>query len=133
VLVACIITLYFTHCGFGTGPVTIGIQVAAALLMIWARFTFGMRSFHGTANPTAGRLVTSWPYNYLRHPIYAAILYFLWAAIAAHLSMANTALAVLATAMLIVRMLAEEALLSKEYPEYINYWRRTNRVIPFLL
>jgi protein-S-isoprenylcysteine O-methyltransferase Ste14 len=82
-LVACIFGLYLNNYAiFGTGPITITIQVIAALLMVWARLTFGIRSFHGTANPTAGGLVTTGPYRYIRHPIYAAILYFFWAGIA---------------------------------------------------
>jgi protein-S-isoprenylcysteine O-methyltransferase Ste14 len=123
VLVACILALGLNHSLFGSGLVTIVIQAVAVVLMIWARLTFGIRSFHGTANPTAGGLVTNGPYSYFRHPIYAAILYFLWAAIAAHSSPTNAALALLATAML----------LAKEYPEYADYSLRTKRVIPFLL
>jgi protein-S-isoprenylcysteine O-methyltransferase Ste14 len=132
VLVPCILALYFRHSLFGTGPVTIAVQVAAALLMVWARLTFGIRSFHGTANPTAGGLVTSGPYRYFRHPIYAAILYFIWAAAAAHFSVLNAGVAVLATIMLATRMLAEEALLTATYPEYKGYSRTTKRVVPFL-
>ena len=78
-LVACIVGLYHIHAIFGAGPITITIQVIAALLMVWARLMFGIRSFHGTANSTAGGLVTTGPYRYIRHPIYAAILYFVWA------------------------------------------------------
>jgi protein-S-isoprenylcysteine O-methyltransferase Ste14 len=88
--------LYLNHAMFGTGPVTIAIQVCAASLMIWARITFGMRSFHGAANPTAGGLVRSGPYKYIRHPIYAAILYFLLAGIAAHPSLLSAAIGLLA-------------------------------------
>ena len=58
--------LYYTHALFGTGPLTITVQAAAALLMIWARLTFGMRSFHASANPTEGGLVTRGPYRWLR-------------------------------------------------------------------
>jgi hypothetical protein len=50
-LAACLLWLYLNHALFGTGPVTIAIQVFAAALMIWARLTFGMRSFHAAANP----------------------------------------------------------------------------------
>src|SRR5579862_6825169 len=98
-LSACIIGLYLNHHAiFGTGPITIAIQVIAALLMAWARLTFGIRSFHGTANPTAGGLVTTGPYKYIRHPIYAAILYFLWAGISAHVSLVTVAAGLLASA-----------------------------------
>ena len=37
------------------------IQLGAIGLMVWARLTFGKRSFHASANPTAGGLVTSGP------------------------------------------------------------------------
>src|SRR5664279_6232029 len=56
----------------------LALQGIAVLLMIWARLTFGMRSFHATANPTEGGLVTNGPYRYWRHPIYAAVLLFVW-------------------------------------------------------
>lgn len=133
-LVACIIGLYLNNYAiFGAGPITITIQVIAALLMLWARLTFGMRSFHGTANPTAGGLVTTGPYKYIRHPIYAAILYFFWAGIAAHLSAVTVTVGLLATALTAVRIVAEEKLLVTMYPEYGAYARVTKRVVPFVL
>src|SRR5579871_615395 len=83
-LVVCVWLLLFTHSLFGSGPLTIGVQVAAAGLMIWARLTFGRRSFHAAADPTAGGLVTTGPYRWLRHPIYAAVFWFIWAGVFAH-------------------------------------------------
>ena len=130
----CIIGLYLKHFAiFGTGPITITIQVIAALLMVWARLTFGLRSFHGTANPTAGGLVKTGPYRYIRHPIYAAILYFIWAGIAAHPSRVTVVVGLLATAFTAVRIVAEEKLLVATYPEYAAYARVTKRVVPFVL
>jgi protein-S-isoprenylcysteine O-methyltransferase Ste14 len=133
VLVAAIVGLLFTHSLFGHGPVTLGLQIAAVLLMIWARITFGIRSFHYAANPTAGGLVTTGPYRYMRHPIYAAILLFVWAGIAANRSPLSIALGIVATAMLVLRMIFEETLVRQRYPEYDEYARRTKRVIPFIL
>src|SRR5690242_21960372 len=107
-LVACIVGLFLNNYAiFGTGPMTITIQVIAALLMVWARLTFGIRSFHGTANPTAGGLVTTGPYRYIRHPIYAAILYFFCSGIAAHSSLVNVAVGFLAKAFTAVRIVGE--------------------------
>jgi len=133
VLVACVLWLYFTHAIFGTGPVTIAIQILAALLMLWARITFGTRSFHATANPTAGGLVTTGPYRLMRHPIYAAILAFVWAGVAAHPSSLNMAAGLVASIASFLRMIAEERLLIATYPEYREYSEKTRRVIPFLL
>ena len=111
----------------------LAIQVAAVALMIAARVTFGWRSFHAAANPTAGGLVTRGPYHWLRHPIYAAILYFIWSTAVDHRSTQSVAAALLVTAGACVRMYAEESLLLTTYPEYAAYRARTARVIPYLL
>ena len=130
--VAGIVYLVLTRQLFSRAPAVLAVQVAAALLMIWARVTFGRRSFHATADPTAGGLVTSGPYRYWRHPIYAAILYFVWAGVLAHLSAGSIAAALVVTAGLGVRMFLEEKLLRREYPGYQEYAARTRRVIPLL-
>ena len=133
VLLLAIVGLFYTHSLFGHGPVSIGFQAVAVLLMIWARVTFGMRSFHYAANPTEGGLVTTGPYRYMRHPIYAAILLFVWTGVAANASPLGVALGLAATAMLALRIVFEERLVRRRYPEYDDYARRTKRVIPFIL
>lgn len=114
------------------GIAGITVQILAALLMVWARLTFGRRSFHAAANPTEGGLVTNGPYRFLRHPIYAALLYFLWAGVLSHPLIMNLLLAVIASGGLAVRMFAEEHLVTERYPAYIAYAERTKRVIPFV-
>jgi len=109
------------------------VQVLAVLLMLWARFTFGRRSFHAIADPTEGGLITSGPYHYLRHPIYAAIMYFLWAGILSHMSLWNVLLGLLATIGLFIRIFAEERLVTERYPNYAEYAVRTKRIIPYVL
>ena len=103
------------------------------MLMIAARATFGRRSFHAAANPTSGGLVTHGPYRWWRHPIYAAVLYFIWAAALESRSMPAIASALLVTLGAGVRMYAEETLLVNTYPDYAAYRARTARVIPFVL
>lgn len=109
------------------------VQGCAVGLMIAARITFGRRSFHAAANPTAGGLVTTGPYRWLRHPIYAAIMYFVWSTALDHRSYGAIAAAALVTAGAVVRMYAEETLLVGMYPEYATYRASTARVIPFVL
>jgi protein-S-isoprenylcysteine O-methyltransferase Ste14 len=125
--------LILTHSLLGRGPVSIGLQAVAVLLWLWARLTFGLRSFHYAANPTAGGLVTTGPYRYMRHPIYASILLLIWAGVAANPSAVSAALGLFATVMLALRMVFEETLVRRTYPEYDDYARRTKRVVPFIL
>jgi len=117
---------------FSTNPIGIIIQVLAAGLMVWARIIFGTRSFHAIANTTEGKLVTNGPYQLLRHPIYAAIVYFVWAGVLSHLFIDAIAAAVLISVCLIIRMLIEEKFLLMAYDEYSIYSKRTYRLIPFL-
>jgi hypothetical protein len=60
---------------FTAQPIAIALQLIAVALMVLARVTFGRRSFHAAANPTAGGLVTTGPYRIIRHPISAACLF----------------------------------------------------------
>ena len=73
-LVVAVVVLLRDHALIARTPIGIALQGLAIALMLWARLTFGMRSFHATANPTEGGLVTAGPYRYWRHPIYAAVL-----------------------------------------------------------
>jgi protein-S-isoprenylcysteine O-methyltransferase Ste14 len=132
-LVVAVLTLLARHALFANTPVAIALQVLAGALMLWARLTFGARSFHAGANPTAGGVVTTGPYRFLRHPIYAAILYFLWAAALSRPSVVNACLVALASAMVAVRIAAEERLLLDRYPEYAAYAARTKRVVPYVV
>ena len=74
-----LVYLIFNNYIISKNPLTIIIQLFSFCLMIWARITFKSRSFHLTADPTKGGLVTNGPYRWLRHPIYAAVIYFSWA------------------------------------------------------
>jgi protein-S-isoprenylcysteine O-methyltransferase Ste14 len=117
---------------FSASPLVIVPQVAAILLMLWARITFGRRSFHFAANPTEGGLVTTGPYRFIRHPIYAAVCLFITAGAAAHLSTTAVLVAVLVWCGALARMFCEEQLLTMRYPGYREYAATTSRMIPFI-
>lgn len=133
VLVAVAAALVVRGAILGTGPVSISLQLLGLALMIWARLTFGLRSFHYAANPTQGGLVTRGPYRYIRNPIYAAAWLIIWTGVAVHWSPMNGVLAAGVAAMLMIRIACEEALLRATYPEYAEYSRKTARLVPFVV
>lgn len=135
VLVASIAFLYLSGSLLAKLTAGIALQIAAAVLMLWARITFGARSFHATANPTEGGLVTSGPYRFWRHPIYAAVLLFVWTGVftqGAPPSLIAILLAAAATLAVAARIYSEELLLNASFPGYAEYAARTKRVIPFV-
>jgi protein-S-isoprenylcysteine O-methyltransferase Ste14 len=127
-----IIGFYYTNSLFTASPVVIALQLLSVALMIWARRTFGTRSFHAEATPTEGGLVTSGPYRYLRHPIYTAVLFFVWPPAIARGAAAPIVFAALISIGAIIRMLCEEYLLARQYPAYDEYAKSTKRIIPYL-
>ena len=112
--------------------VGVAVQVAAVGLMIWARMTMGRRSFHASADPTDGGLVTSGPYRFIRHPIYTSICLFCWTAVLAHASSITVVLGGLVMVGAFMRMTAEERLLVQRYPGYRLYAAATKRMVPYV-
>ena len=135
VLVAAILLLLRQQTLLARHPIGWVMQGLAVALMLWARWTFGRRSFHAAADPTEGGLVTTGPYRYWRHPIYAAVLLFVWAGVLAQgtlPAMPAVLLAATATVATGVRIHAEELALRTAFPAYADYARSTRRLIPFV-
>ena len=117
---------------FSASTLVICLQVVASLLFLWARVTFGRRSYHVVADPTQGGLVTSGPYRYIRHPIYAAICLFTGASVAAHWSWSSALWGALILGSAVMRIYCEEPLVAARYPDYVQYKARTWRMIPYV-
>jgi protein-S-isoprenylcysteine O-methyltransferase Ste14 len=125
-------SLIFDHLILSPAIVVILLQACAVALMVWARITFGFRSFHATAAPTRGAIVTSGPYRFIRHPIYTAVCLFSWACVVGYPGWHALRLAGATTFGGVLRMVAEETLLQRQYPEYAEYARRTKRMLPYV-
>jgi len=132
VMIGALIGLYKVGVLFTAQPIAIALQLMAVALMVWARVTFGRRSFHAAANPTAGGLVTTGPYRIIRHPIYTAACLFGWGPIVVHRSLVSVALGILLLLGALMRMICEEQLVKQRYPEYVEYAKVTKRMVPFL-
>jgi protein-S-isoprenylcysteine O-methyltransferase Ste14 len=127
-----ILAQFGTRTLLSASPLVIGVQVGAALLMFWARRTFGRRSFHAAANPTPGGLVTSGPYRFIRHPIYTAVSVFSVAGVIGNLSWTGVLLGAVVVGGALVRIFCEETMVTALYPEYREYAARTWRMVPYV-
>ena len=124
--------LLATRALFSSSPLIISLQVLALLLFLWARITFGRRSYHVAANPTEGGLVTGGPYRHIRHPIYAAFCLFTSAGAAAHWSWSAGLCGGMVLGSAVIRIFCEESLVVARYPEYARYAAATWRMIPYV-
>ncbi len=132
ILAAAIVLLALTGSLFSGSPLVIAGQVLALLLAAWARRSFAAAQFSIHAAPAGGGVISSGPYRYIRHPMYAAALLLLWVSIAGHLSPLTLGIGVGVTAVILIRIAAEETLLQASYPDYLAYAGQTKRILPFL-
>jgi protein-S-isoprenylcysteine O-methyltransferase Ste14 len=131
-VIAVLVGLGVTGNLFSSSPIVIAVQVAAAILNVWARRSFDAGTFRVAAAPGGTSVIRRGPYRVIRHPMYAAVLLFTWAGVVSHLStwtlVAGTAVTIVAVA----RVVAEERLLRAAYPDYATYARHTRALVPFL-
>ena len=107
------------------------LRLLQAVLMAWmiAAFTWSRRRDAPTVIPG---LITSGPFAYLRHPIYAALIHFVWAGATDHFSWPVLGWAETVTAGAFTRMHVEDHVLLKTYPDYRAYKKRVKKLIPFV-
>ena len=101
----------------------------AVLMAVMVAAFLSLRRANRDAEPG---LFTRGPYAYLRHPIYAALIHFIWLGAMDHFSWPVLGWAETVTAGAFTRMHVEDHLLLKAYPEYRAYKKRVKKLIPFV-
>jgi protein-S-isoprenylcysteine O-methyltransferase Ste14 len=133
VVIAALIMLGASGNLISTSPFVIAIQVLAVGLSVWARASFPSRTFRIDATPASSTMIRQGPYRFIRHPMYSAVLLFIWSAVFSHLGLWTLVLLVVVTAVVASRIAFEEQTLQKQYPDYAAFVNETKAVIPFLL
>jgi protein-S-isoprenylcysteine O-methyltransferase Ste14 len=133
VLIMAILYLLISGNLLSGSPLIISGQLLAIALGIWARQSFQKGQFNIHAEPAAGPLLLTGPYQFIRHPMYAFALLLVWISILGHLSFITVAVGLMVTGVIAVRIVTEEQLLRARYPDYAEYARQTRRIIPFII
>jgi protein-S-isoprenylcysteine O-methyltransferase Ste14 len=130
-------TSHIREISLTTNPVVGGIGALLCIigigLAIWARLHIGTNWGMPMSLKENRELVTSGPYHYIRHPIYAGVM----------LALVGSALVVSPWLLLVFILYflyfiysatSEEKTLTKEFPEeYAAYKKHTKMLIPFIL
>ena len=94
-----------------SSPFVIAAQVLAIGVSVWARQSFRAAQFSIMAEPKAGPLLSTGPYRWIRHPMYASALLLLWASILGHFSIIPVIVGLLVTGVIALRIVTEEQFL----------------------
>ncbi len=126
--------LSFPALAAGTG--SLPLQIASSVLLLGGGTLTIVILLHlgrcFSLVPQARRLVRHGPYGVIRHPLYVAEEISICGAVLHFLSWWTAALLVVHCAIQVRRMLYEETVLMRVFPEYRRYAASTARVVPNL-
>jgi len=134
-LIVIVTILYLLISGnlLSLSPRVIAVQLLAVALSIWARRSFQTNQFSIHAEPKEGQLLLRGPYQFIRHPMYAAILLLIWSGILGHVSLVNLVIGIVISGVVANRIVIEEQVLRTCYSDYAEYVHRTKRIIPLII
>ena len=78
-------------------------------------------------------MISSGPYQFIRHPMYASALVIIWSGVLGHFSYLNLVIGVMVTVVVSIRIRIEEQYLRAHYPEYLDFSRKTKMLIPYVI
>jgi protein-S-isoprenylcysteine O-methyltransferase Ste14 len=110
-----------------------GLVAAGIFIAIWA--VLSMRKSKLRINPVpdpSATLVSTGIYKWIRHPMYLSLILIGAAFTGIHNTFFKQIIFLLLIVVLVVKLLFEEKLLHKQFPQYEKYCKSTYRLIPFI-
>lgn len=109
------------------------LELSGGLLGLWAILSMKLQNMNVFPEVRAGsRLVTNGPYQWIRHPMYTALLMIMLALVCESFSYWRGFWWLLLTADLVVKISYEERLLGEAFDDYEAYRLRTWRLVPWI-
>ena len=114
-------------------PACLALEAGGVLLGAWALCHNRPGNFNMTTSVRhSGGLVTSGPYRFIRHPMYAAQLVSFLALVLDVFTPARLAVWGALGVVLVLKLSREEEFLLRRFVEYAQYARHTRRLIPWV-
>ena len=108
-------------------------DILLACGMIWALYSLSYLRNRFSIVPEARGLVTSGPYELVRHPVYLGEILAGFGMVLPTIFSIHLLVFLVFVAAQLLRTYFEERVLRRAFPGYIGYARRTRRLIPFIL
>lgn len=103
------------------------------LLVAWSVATMGPRRVKVAPEPgVEAELVTTGPYRWIRHPMYAASILISASWLYGACSWVRGCVWLALVGILLLKLRHEERMLRDRFPAYADYARRTRRLVPFI-
>ncbi|WP_130537848.1 methyltransferase family protein [Thiomicrorhabdus indica] len=119
--------------GLPENSLSIFIHLLGIALGLWAVKTMHLGHFNIVPDPLPHlNLVSTGPYRYIRHPMYASILIFFLPAVIFHNNWIVWASYGCLSLTLLLKLIYEEKLISAQCPDYDEYKQHTDRLIPMI-
>ena len=109
------------------------LELLGILLMTWAILSMKLTNMNVFPDVRAGsRLVTGGPYQWIRHPMYTALLMIMLALVCESFSYWRGFCWLLLSVDLVAKLSYEETLLREVFDDYEAYRLRTWRLVPWI-
>lgn len=105
---------------------------AAAFPSLWAILIMQDKLRIMPEPSKSSKLITSGPYKYIRHPMYATVISVTLIWILFDFSFMRLAVYILLVFNMVVKMFYEENILKDSFEGYKEYMKESKRIIPFL-
>ena len=108
-------------------------QAMGVLLGLWAVKTMHLGRFNIIPDPrNDASLVKTGPYRWIRHPMYAAILWVMVPMLITDASMTRFAWFLVLLLTLMLKLHYEESLLCRRFEGYADYQQRSHKLLPWV-
>ncbi len=102
-------------------------------LGLWAIWEMRIGNFNITLNAVDnGKVVSSGPYKYIRHPMYTALLIFTLSMLFDYLTVARIIAWLILFIDILVKLNFEEKALLQHHQHYSTYQKQTWRLVPYI-